>query len=38
MTNEEKPKINMTDDRSCPRCQQGLESIMHVLRDYDEAI
>ncbi|GAU25012.1 hypothetical protein TSUD_154860 [Trifolium subterraneum] len=24
----------MTDDNSCPRCQQGPESIMHVLRDY----
>jgi hypothetical protein len=31
-------EINMTDDSSCPRCQHGLESIMHVLRDCDEAM
>ncbi|GAU40905.1 hypothetical protein TSUD_297100 [Trifolium subterraneum] len=34
MTNEERRKINMTAHNSCLRCQQGPESIMHVLRDY----
>jgi hypothetical protein len=28
----------MIDDNSCHRCQQGPESIVHVLRDCEEAI
>jgi hypothetical protein len=38
ITNEERHKINMTDDNSCYRCQHGPESIIHVLRDCKEAM
>jgi hypothetical protein len=37
MTNEERVKIGISNDDSCPGCQQGPETVMHVLRDYEEA-
>jgi hypothetical protein len=32
MTNEERHKINMIDDNSCSRCQQGDEVIFDFKR------
>lgn len=34
--NEERLKCGMAADDHCPRCLQGPESIMHILRDCDE--
>jgi hypothetical protein len=37
MTNQERVKIGISNDDSCSRCQLGPETVMHVLRDCEEA-
>ncbi|KAL2941204.1 hypothetical protein RDABS01_029554, partial [Bienertia sinuspersici] len=37
LSNENRVKRGLSDDRSCPLCHHGYETTLHLLRDYDAA-